>query len=84
MAGIFFIVLAGEHDDLHFRGTRQQVADQGKTFIRPVRERWQSEIDQRQLRGLAQLTKQGHGVRTGMAGDDIEFLRESKAERFGN
>ena len=80
VTGIVFAVLAGEDDDLHVRRMRQQVADQRETLVGTVRLRRQPEIDEGQLRRLAQLPEQRQAMRTGVAGDDVEFRREGMAQ----
>ena len=80
VAGVVIAVLAGEDDDLHLRRMGQKFADQRETFIRTVRLRRQTEVDQRHLRRLAQLPEQRQAVRAGMAGDDVELRRERMAQ----
>jgi hypothetical protein len=53
MARIAFVVLAGENDDFHVGRQGEQVADQGESLVRSVRQGGESEVDQRQLRRLA-------------------------------
>ena len=80
VAGIVIAVLAGEDDDLHLRRMGQQFADQRETFVRTVRLRRQTKVDQRRLRRLAQLPEQCQAVRAGVAGDDVELRREGMAQ----
>ena len=80
VAGVVIAVLAGENDDFHLRRMGQKLADQRETFIRTVRLRRQTKVDQCYLRRLAQLPEQRQAVRSGMAGDDVELRRERMAQ----
>ena len=42
VARIQFVALAGKHDDVGFRGMRENVCNQGKAFIRAVGRRRQA------------------------------------------
>ena len=56
VTGIVRIALAGEYDDLDFRAQFQQIRNQGESFVRAMREGWQAEVDQRQIRSAAKLS----------------------------
>ena len=78
------VVLAREHQDLHGRGMREQVADQLEALVGPVGHGGQAEIDQRELRGLVELPQQTHGMVARIAHHDLEILSERVRERLGD
>jgi hypothetical protein len=59
VARVCFVVLAGQNQDLDIGRQREQFVDQPKAFIRPVRSRRQSKIDQGELGGFLQLLQSG-------------------------
>jgi hypothetical protein len=80
MARITVIALAGEDNDANLWRHFQQVGNQRKTLIRAMRRRWQSEVNQRQFRRSAQLSKQLQAVRARMAGNHFKQRRHRKTQ----
>jgi hypothetical protein len=81
MAGIFLVILAGQDNDLHVRGVRQQIPDQGEPFVGAMGQRRQAEVDECSLWPAAQLFKERQAMGTGVAGDDVEVGSEGMCER---
>src|SRR5260221_122721 len=78
------VVLARQHQDLHGRGMREQVADQLEALVGPVGHGGQAEIDQRELRSLVELPQQTHGMVARIAHHDLEILSEGVGESLGD
>jgi hypothetical protein len=72
MARITLVALSGEDHDAYPGCQLEQVGNQRKTLIGTVRYGWQAEVDQRQFRRSAQLSKQLQAMRTRMAGEHFE------------
>jgi hypothetical protein len=83
VAGIFVVALAGEHDDLEVRVEGEQVADQCETFVGAMRQGGRPRST-RARRRVAQLSDQAAGMRAGVAGQDVVFLRKGETERFAD
>jgi hypothetical protein len=56
------VVLSRQHQDFHRRGMRHQIGDEAEALIRPVRQRRQPQIHQRELRRRRQSAHQAHRV----------------------
>ena len=84
MTSIFLVALAGKDNDANARCVGEEITDQGKTLVRPVRQRRQAEVDQGQCGCLAQLLQQGDGLRARRAGQDVETCRKGEAERLAD
>ena len=69
VARIELVALAGKDDDPGFRRMGEDVGNQGEAFIRPVRGRWQAQVDQRESRGAFLVAQQRNclGARGGSA-----------------
>ncbi len=78
------IVLAREHQDLHGRRVREQVADQLEALVGPVGHGGQPEVDQRKLRRFVELPQQTHGVLARIAHHDLEVLPEGVGQGLGD
>ena len=59
-----------------------QLGDEPKTFVWPVRCRRQSEVDQRKLRSAIEPAKQACGLRTRIGDMNIEVAAEHVRERI--
>ena len=84
MTGVGIVVLAGEHDDLDLRRTRQQFADQLEAFVRAMRQGRQTQVHQRQLGRLVQLAQQAGGLLAGIRDVDLEILAQHEMQGIGN
>ena len=84
MAGVGFVALAGEHENLDAGRDAEQVGDQCEAFVGLVRLGWQAQIDQRKLRRLVELHQQALDLGARLGGGNFEVLAEDVGEGVGN
>jgi len=67
------VVLPREHNNPHPWRVRQQIGDELEALLRRMRRRGQSQVHQRQLWRLGELTQAFDGVRPRLAGKHLEI-----------